>query len=396
MKAVGVVLVAVGGYGRLFLDELLNKGMDRKAQIRGVVQPHINKRPELAALLQEQKIPVFDSLEKFYAEQKADLAVIASPMQYHCQQTCTALENGSNVLCEKPACSTVQEAKIMAATAAATGRFAAIGYQLSFNESMLDLKRDILSGHFGKPIILKTLLLRPRSDKYYRRNSWAGKKIDEEGHTILDSVAHNAGSHNIHNMLFLLGKSLDSTVVPISVSAELYRANAIENYDTAAARIVTETGAEILFLGSHAVYKTSAKKFEYRFEKGIVYYDPEDSLDLIAVMSDGSRKRYGDPEAAPEKKLWTCVSATRGEAAIPCGIVAATAEVICISGMQDSTPEIREFPKESIMVGASPDSDEKFVFISGLDGIMKDCYEKEVLPNELGAQWSRSGQKIIL
>ena len=284
----------------------------------------------------------------------------------------------------------------MADAAIKARRFVAVGYQLSFNESMLDLKSDILAGHFGKPLLLKTLLLRPRSEKYYTRNSWAGKKIDREGRFILDSVAHNAGSHNIHNMLFLLGKSLESTVDPVSVEAELYRANAIENYDTAAARIMTESGATILFLGSHAVFGTSAKKFEYRFEKGIVYYDPDVGPDLIAVMSDGSQKNYGDPEAQPEKKIWTCVSTVQGEAIIPCGIAAATPEVLCIEGMQDSTPEIREFPNEFVACGFSPKSDEKFVYVAGLDGAMRECFERGELPNERGVPWSKSGETISL
>ncbi|MFA6508764.1 MAG: Gfo/Idh/MocA family oxidoreductase, partial [Treponemataceae bacterium] len=380
MKTVEIVLVAVGGYGRLFLDQLLEKGKERKANIAGIVQTNITKYPELALLLKEKKIPVYESLEHFYAERKADLAVIASPMQHHSRQTCLALENGSNVLCEKPACSSVREVVLMEETAIKTGKFIAVGYQLSFNTSMLELKEDILAGLFGKPLTLKALLLRPRSDKYYSRNSWAGKKFNGEGRCVFDSVAHNAGSHNIHNMLFLLGKKLDASAEPISVAAELYRANAIENYDTAAARIVTGNGAEILFFGSHAVFGTSAKKFEYRFEKGIVYYDPDVDKDLLAVMSDGSRKNYGDPEVMPEKKLWTCVQAVQGEAAIPCGIAAAMAEVLCIEGMQDSTPEINEFPGDSVAVGSSPGTDEKFVYVKELDEIMRDCFEKEILP----------------
>ena len=40
-------------------------------------------------------------------------------------------------------------------------------------------------------------------------------------------------------MLYVLGKTPDTSAQPHSVTAELYRANPIENYDTAAIRCTT-------------------------------------------------------------------------------------------------------------------------------------------------------------
>jgi hypothetical protein len=55
-----------------------------------------------------------------------------------------------------------------------------------------------MKGMLGRPKRLKTLVLWPRDFAYYNRNDWAGKKTDQNGRPVLDSVAHNATSHFLH------------------------------------------------------------------------------------------------------------------------------------------------------------------------------------------------------
>ena len=50
------------------------------------------------------------------------------------------------------------------------------------------LKQDILAGKLGYPKRLKPIVLWPRDLDYYQRG-WAGKKQDQQGNWILDSVA---------------------------------------------------------------------------------------------------------------------------------------------------------------------------------------------------------------
>ena len=96
-------------------------------------------------------------MEEFYAADHADLAIISSPIQYHAQQSIYALDHGSNVLCEKPLCATVPDALKMREAQNRSGKFLAVGFQWSFDNSILDLKKDIISGMLGRPKRLKTL-----------------------------------------------------------------------------------------------------------------------------------------------------------------------------------------------------------------------------------------------
>jgi hypothetical protein len=60
--------------------------------------------------------------------------------------------------------------------------------------------------------------------------------LGHAGLGIFDSPANNATAHFLHNMFYLLGATRETSAAPAVVQAELYRANAIENFDTAAIR----------------------------------------------------------------------------------------------------------------------------------------------------------------
>ena len=128
------------------------------------------------------------------------------------------------------------------------GKHVTIGYQWSMADAIQRLKSEVLSGLFGKPRRLRTMVLWPRDDAYYSRNRWAGRVRDADGNWILDSPVNNACAHHLHNMLYLLGARPDRSAAVHSLRAELYRAHAIENYDTAILRCETANGAEIFFV----------------------------------------------------------------------------------------------------------------------------------------------------
>ena len=191
---VKTLLVGIGGYGRNFYDALIPSGERDGLVCAGVIQPSMKKHAQAEQELLELGIPVFSSLEAFFAQgNTADLAVIASPLQYHHEQCKTALENGAHVLCEKPAVVGVRQAEELNSISRQTGKLLAIGYQNSYSDAILRLGQDIADGRYGRAISLKTLLLSPRSREYYTRSSWAGKRHDRDGKPILDSVANNAG-----------------------------------------------------------------------------------------------------------------------------------------------------------------------------------------------------------
>jgi predicted dehydrogenase len=314
----------------------------------------------------------------------------------HAPQACRALEAGSLVLCEKPAAATVQDVDLMLETSRRTGSPVAVGYQWSFTESVQALKKDIISGIYGAPRRLKSLCLWPRDAAYYGRNDWAGRLRDENGAWVLDGPANNAMAHDLHNMLYILGDEAAASARPASVTAELYRANDIESYDTAAFRVVTDAGVEVLFYGSHAIPESYGPVFTFEFSGGTISYaggkDP-----IRGAPVGGNVREYAAPDTESHaRKLWTCLRAAsagdRDPAALLCPLEAARAQTVSITGAHASVPEAVALPAG--LIRETGDGPQRLRWVDGLEETLRRCYERALLPGEVGVKWAQTGKTV--
>src|SRR5581483_3689058 len=137
-EPISIALVGIGGYGNNFVNALLDAPANRGVRFAGTVDPSPASCRRLAEI-QERKIPLYPTLEAFYERDRADLVIISSPIQYHATQTCLALSKGSHVLCEKPLCVTIEQARQMRDMRDRTRKIVAIGYQWSFSDAIQKL-----------------------------------------------------------------------------------------------------------------------------------------------------------------------------------------------------------------------------------------------------------------
>jgi predicted dehydrogenase len=392
-KPVTVALAGIGGYGGFYVNALMQFAKEGKLQFVGGIDPN-PERGDSFDLLQTKGVPIYDSLQSFYQNSFAELMIVSTPIHLHCAHACYALEHGSHLLCEKPLSATVEQAKLILGAQKKSGKIGAVGFQWCFSDAVLNLKRDILRGEFGKPRRLKTLVLWPRSKSYFSRNSWAGRIRTDSGEPVFDSVVSNATSHFLNNMFFVLGDSIEKSACPAKVTAELYRAYNIENYDTAALRCQTESGVEILFFASHVAERESGPDFLYEFEHGRVIYSGRNS-DIIAEMDDGIIKNYGDPFAQPENKILSTIDAIETGAEIVCDIETAMSHTLCVGALHESAAEIVNFP--SSMVAMIETENGVFTVAKGLGETLLKCYDGWTLPSEASPlPWTKPGNEIDL
>jgi len=391
MKEVTVALVGIGGYGEFYASRLLGASDERQTRFVAAIDPQ-PQHSQYREALQAAGIPIYADLEAFYRVAMADLVVVAAPIHLHAPFACQALSQGSHVLCEKPLCATLQEARAMAVAEKQAGRFVAVGYQWSFSEPIQALKRDILDGAFGRALHLKTKVLWPRPASYFGRNNWAGRIQMPDGRWVLDSPANNATAHYLHNMFYLLGDQRETSARPATVQAELYRANPIENYDAAAIRSVTDDGTEILFYTAHPVKAEIGPVMHFEFERATV--DQVRHVSSIqATFHDGRVKSYGDPDDGVEEKLWQAVDGVRTGAPIACGIDAAISHTLCINAAQAS--QITPFPEATLRQEESVG--DHLIWVDGLQSAFETCYDENILPAENGCiPWAVAGDVIDL
>ncbi len=384
-EPVSVVLVGIGGYGVLYVDELFRDMEKGYCTLVGVVDPAAEHSPRYE-MITAAGIPVCASMEAFYAAHTAELCCIAAPIQYHTPYSVYAMEHGSHVLCEKPLAGCHTDGIALEAVAEKTGAFVMSGYQWSHSDAILKLKRDILDGKFGKPRFLKTMILWPRTKSYFNRGSgWAGKRYAEDGTPILDSVASNATAHYLHNMLFLCGDVMDRAAEVVSCDAELLRVNPIENFDTCALRLHLACGADALFLASHATEETENPAFVYEFENGVVTYGEKTTKGKItAKMNDGTRVNYGDPFADQMNKVRYAIRAVRDAAAraeLPCIARTAMPHAQCIYGIRDA--EIVTADEDlTVITPCGADGSDTMTTVRGLYAAMCQAYTRGCMLSE--------------
>src|SRR5688572_14966692 len=129
MNKVNVALVGICGYGASYLNALLDRRIDDANgagfRLVGVVDPAAARSPRLGEV-RARGIPVHADLSGLFATTAVDLTLMSTPIHLHAPHACAALAHGSNVLCEKPLASTVDDALRVDAAERRHGLFVAI------------------------------------------------------------------------------------------------------------------------------------------------------------------------------------------------------------------------------------------------------------------------------
>lgn len=369
MQTISIVLVGVGGYGAKICKNALDNAQAYGIEIVGVVEYNLNASPMKEAIL-AQNIPVYTALEDFYAEHKADLAIICTPIPFHEEHCILAMKNGSHVLCEKPTAATLAQSDRMAAAAKKYKKHLNIGFQLCYMDSILALKQDVLKGELGKPLCMSALICWPRTSEYYAR-SWCAKR-KWNGRLVLDSIAMNACAHYLNLMFFLGGKTMDSTAEPVSSEAILTKANDIETYDTAIIRTFTKD-YELRLLSTHVCGRRINPIMKFSFEKADVYFKEAASEDAVKVVfHDGREKLYG--RTNNYSKLPYCFDIVRGLKTPTCTPATARAHLKLVNAVTEKVPVLTVTDKRVI---------DDVVVVPGMDDLLEQAYQENKLPWEM-------------
>jgi predicted dehydrogenase len=375
-----VLLIGAGGYGKIYAQGILAPGIlapdDPPWECVGVVSTNANAAGTNTAAFRARGIPVYASPAAFFAERQAALTVIASPIHTHYPFTALALERGSAVLCEKPVCAARQHLEDLLEREAATGLFAAVGYQRCYYRDILAFKRDIIAGRYGRPLRFKMLHLPRRGEQYYTRNSWAGK-IALNGEPVLDSPLQNACGHELQLLFFLLGTALDEAAGIASLEARLWKARrTIENYDAAALRALTPSGTEVLFYTAHCAAHT-APRGEFLFEHARAVYDENEQITVYG--NDGNVIRYTD-SGHHLQKFYDALEAVRNNAARPvCTLKTAAPHLDCVLRAQAFPVTIIEENR----IRTLHEAGDVFIEAAGLAEAFVSAYTNGALPEDI-------------
>jgi predicted dehydrogenase len=139
---------AIVGLGQLALGEILPAFEEcRLSRPVALVSGHRDKAEQVAKVygIPAKNIFNYDNYDKLRDNSEVDVIYIALPNSMHAEYTIRGFDTGKHVLCEKPMCANVDEAKQMIAAARKADRKLMIAYRLRyepFNKKAIELCRD--------------------------------------------------------------------------------------------------------------------------------------------------------------------------------------------------------------------------------------------------------------
>lgn len=331
-----VGLIGVSGYGAVHYRDLMR--WHRKGRLRFTAATVINpgEEAEKCAELRENGVTVYhDYHEMLRVEQgRIELCCIPTGIPMHAPMATAAMRAGANVMLEKPAAATIQEVEEMRRVEKQTGKFVAVAYQDIYRPEMFELKDRLLNGMIGPVRAVSITAVAPASDAYYRRNNWAGR-LRCGDRWVLDSPFNNSNAHQVNLALFLCGKEMTRSCLPVAVAAELYRAVPIESADTASILLQTESFPVYIAMTRAACRRMPAEIVISGDRGGIVI-----SNGRIAMPGNRSIRLEDDTETLRDRMLSAIIDRCRGLPVLVASLDMARAHTICVNGAHESSPVV--------------------------------------------------------
>jgi predicted dehydrogenase len=395
MKTIRFGVVGIHGFSRNHLQSLQTL-MQQKEPARLIAAvAHAREQDEaFAAGLEKTGVKLVPDLAALLAL-RSELDVITLPVgiHLHVPMALQALNAGYHVYLEKPVVGAIQDGLTLAAAAAqAQGRLF-IGYQDMYQPGSCALKRELLGREFGALRKIVVMAAWPRNFNYYARNNWAGKLAMKDT-WVLDSPVNNACAHYLNLALFWAGASEAVSARPVSVIAELARANPIESADTTCLRVTTAEGVEVVFAASHACTQVKGPLFRLECEKAALTTQRGSKAAFAwTVHRPGREPEVRGEQIQPVLAIGNVARALNGEN-VPVGTLdQALEQTRAVNGAFLSSP-IQTVP-ESFCAEQPVDPGERLRFVKEMNAILDACFEKGCLPSETGlAPWSKMGKPV--
>jgi predicted dehydrogenase len=372
----------MGGYAGTICDLLVDESVRTGGPVRlaAVCDPRPADHPRLLERLAKADVKVFDSYPEMLKE-KLEAVWLPLPIHLHRSTTELAMNKGLAVMCEKPVAGSVDDLDAIADLQARTGLAVAIGYQDIYDPATLQLKQRILAGDIGQ---IQQVVLRgtwPRDDQYFNRNNWAGK-LRQGDCWVLDSPVNNAMAHFLNLALFLVGPSLRDSAEPVSIDAELYRVNQIENFDTCALRVTTKQGAVLLVLLTHACQTNFGPIIELRGSAGSAQYTAFKDYKITRRGSSETVSTGRNVRVAMVDRFARWMRGTLGNDLVAT-LSTSRPPLVVVNGASEAA-FIRDIPVECVGSISTPEGG-RLRFIEGIEQAFEQCGRLFKLPHETGA-----------
>jgi phthalate 4,5-cis-dihydrodiol dehydrogenase len=180
------IRLGVAGLGRAFTLMLPTFVQDPRVQLVAACDPREAARARFA---RDFAAPVYADIEGLVRDPSVDVVYVASPHQFHAEQTRIAARSGKHVLVEKPMALSLAECDAMIADCRTAGVHLIIGHCHSFDTPYLEARKLIAGGTLGAVRMIHALnytdfLYRPRRPEELQTEAGGGVVFSQAAHQV--------------------------------------------------------------------------------------------------------------------------------------------------------------------------------------------------------------------
>ena len=170
---------------------LIKQNPIKNLEISGVCDSNL----ETAKIFSEKfSKKYFNDLNKMLSEIEIDLVIVCSPSGLHYEQSKKIIENGNNLIVEKPLTLTVHQSEALKEAALKKNVILNVAFQNRLNPAIQILKKNFEKKRFGKVVTATVRLRWCRKQEYYN-DAWHGKWFSDGG-VINQQAIHHIDAFN--------------------------------------------------------------------------------------------------------------------------------------------------------------------------------------------------------
>jgi len=364
-------------------------------KISAVVIRSPGKYPEAVKYFKDKGSAVYGSYEEMLDAEKGQTDIVALPtaIYQHKDMTIKALENGFNVILEKPPTATIQDLDEMIEAEKRSGKFCVVGFQSQSKNTVRKLKEYICEGKLGE--IKETLANGKwkRLDSYYERNAWAGKFI-YDGQYVLDGTINNPLAHYLMNCLYFASSERQRIAKPIRIRAELYKAHKIEGEDTSCLTADVEGGAQVFFFGTLCSQTSTNPVHQVVGTKGVADWALGDNVYI--KYGNGKNEVIKDDGADERAEVFrNAARYVQGlDREINCPLEMTRPFVLAVNGAYESAKCTKQIPEQFLI--RKEEDGSLTATIKDIDEIIDRAFETRKLYSDLGVEWAHKTEPFAI
>ena len=274
---------------------LIKQNPIKNLEISGVCDSNL----ETAKIFSEKfSKKYFNDLDKMLSGIEIDLAIVCSPSGMHYEQSKKIIENGNNLIVEKPLTLTVHQSEALKEAALKKNVILNVAFQNRLNPAIQILKKNFEKKRFGKVVTATVRLRWCRKQEYYNdawRKLYADLKMNPAKYGVVDNGKRPRSKKKkaaekkkkVGKLKLVVKKKKSAGVMPADVEEMRFvDGSMIEEKDMRICMEKTCGNKVMCFEYGGKIWKESRKSFEYNKDYELV---------------DACKKKFGLNEIGMER-----------------------------------------------------------------------------------------------